>query len=240
MAEPLRIICVNLDAPPLLFRERDGKRDGYEPAVTELVAGRLGRPIEWVFRPWAEMVPSLLRGDGDAIWSGQGITAKRRQVVDFTRPYAIFDESVIVHSRSGVKGPEDLVGLRVAAIADSTNMALAETFPGIVTVAFDGAGTDVFGDMIGALRRGEVDAVVDDDVVVLPLEDDPELEIAFTAPTRNKWGVAVAKDRPDLRNQLDLTIGDAIADGSLERVWREWMPWLSFPRADLDSWPPML
>jgi polar amino acid transport system substrate-binding protein len=226
---PLRIITGDADAPPLLFKIRDGRREGYEPEATELVAGVLARPVEWVFRQWSEMVPTLLAGDGDAIWNGQGITDERSRVVDFTRPYAVFDESVLTRAGSGVAGPEDLRGLRVAAIGASTNMALAETFPDPIIVAFDGATDDVFGDMVTALRDGEVDAVVDDDVVVLPLEDDPLLEVAFTLPTRNRWGVAVSKERPELREELNGAIGAGIADGRLAEVWGRWMPGLAFP-----------
>jgi polar amino acid transport system substrate-binding protein len=234
MTEPLRVITGDADAPPLLLKMRGGRREGYEPEATELVAGELGRPVEWVFRSWSEMVPTLLAGDGDAIWNGQGITEQRSAIVDFTRPYAIFDESVLVRSDSHVAGPDDLDGLRVAAIGGSTNMALAETFPGAVLVAFDGATDDVFGEMVAALRAGDVDAVVDDDVVTVPLDEDPELKVPFTVPTRNGWGVAVSKERPDLRDELDAALGAVIADGRLAEVWRRWIPGLPFP---LDSEP---
>ena len=85
------------------------------------------------------------------------------------------------------------------------------------------------GDMVAALRAGEVDAVVDDDVALVPLGDEPDLEVAFTVATRNRWGVAVAKGNQTMRGELDAALGAAIADGSLERVWTQWMPSLRFP-----------
>jgi hypothetical protein len=48
---------------------------------------------------------------------------------------------------------------RVGAIANSTNMALAQTFTGASTVAFDGATADVLGDTVSALHR-ELDAAL--------------------------------------------------------------------------------
>jgi polar amino acid transport system substrate-binding protein len=117
----------------------------------------------------------------------------------------------------------------VGAIAGSTNMALAETFEGAIRVPFDGSSEDVFGEMIAALRAGEVDAVVDDDVALVPLADDAQLEIAFTLPARNRWGVGVAKDRPEMRESLDAALGAVIGDGRLEGAWRRWMPTLEFP-----------
>jgi len=229
MTEELRLICIDADAPPLFSRARDGVREGYEPAAAALVAAQLGRRVRWVFRPWGEMIDALDAGDGDAIWCGQGITDARRQRVDFTRPYAVFDESVLVRAGAGIRSAADLRGRRVGAIAGSTNMALAETFEGAERVPFSGASDDVFGEMIAALRAGEVDAIVDDDVALVPVADDPDFELAFTVPTRNRWGVAVSKRRPAWRDELDAALGAVIADGRLEAAWRRWMPSLAYP-----------
>jgi ABC-type amino acid transport substrate-binding protein len=227
---PLKLICVDLPAPPLFDKAApDGSRSGYEPSAAQVVAANMGRPVQWVITTWSDMIPAVNDGRGDAIWCGQGITDDRAALVDFTRPYAIFDESVLVRTGAAVSGSDDLAGLRVGAIAGSTNMALARTFPGAITVPFDGATDDVFGDMVSALRRGDLDAVVDDDVALLPLGRQGDLEVAFTVATRNRWGVAVAKGNDALRTELDAALHTAIADGSLERQWNRWMPDLTFP-----------
>ena len=102
---------------------------------------------------------------------------------------------------AGVAGPDDLRGLRVLAIDGSTNMALAHTFAGAEVVPFSGDTDDVLGDMLGMLRGGEVDAVVDDDVCFI--EPDPTLRVAFTVPTRNAWGGACRKGDRELVERLD-------------------------------------
>lgn len=230
MTRPLRLICVDLPAPPLFDKaDPDGTRRGYEPSAADVVAVKLGRPVQWVVTTWSDMIPAVNAGRGDAIWCGQGITDERAAVVDFTHPYAVFDESILVRAADAIAEAADLAGLRVGAIAGSTNMALAQTFPGAITVSFDGATADVMGDMVAALRADEVDAVIDDDVALVPLGDQPDLKVAFTVPTRNRWGVAVAKGNDALRGQLNGALDAAIADGSLERVWTRWMPELRFP-----------
>jgi polar amino acid transport system substrate-binding protein len=228
-AEPLRLVCIDADAMPLFGKSRGGVREGYEPAAAALVAETLGRPLEWVFKPWVEMVPAVDAGEGDAVWCGQGITDARRERADFTRPYAVFDESLLVLAGSGIGSPEQLAGKRLAAIAGSTNMALAETYEGAEPVPFGGESDDVFGEMLDALRAGEVDAVVDDDVAFLALADDPAYEIAFTVPTRNEWGVAVSKSRPEMRDELDRALAEVMADGRLEACWESWLPGLGYP-----------
>jgi polar amino acid transport system substrate-binding protein len=227
VSEPLRVVCADLEAPPL-FWSADGDRAGYEPDATRLVADRLGREVAWVYRPWADFYPTVDRDDADVVWCGQGITPERTAVVDFTTPYAIFDESVLARAGAGFRGPADLAGVRVAAIEGSANMRLARTFADAELVGFDGASTDVFGDMLDALRAGEVDAVVDDDVVLVPLDEDPAFELSFTVATRNPWGAALTRGSP-LRAELDEVLQEVKTDGSLRAVWERHLPDLAYP-----------
>lgn len=236
MTAPLRLACIDSEAAPLFHRaDAAGLRTGYEPAVGELIAAALGRPLEWVFLPWAEMIPAVRRGEADAVLCGQGITEERAAQVDFTRPYAVFHESVLVRRGAPVRGPGDLRGRRVAAIAASTNMSLAETFEGAVPVAFGGDSADVFADMLAALRSGEVDAVVDDDVVFVPLGDHPDYELAFTVRTGNQWALGTAKDRPRAWAELDGALRRVIAEGRLAKAWQEWLPTLEYPFAGAEA-----
>ncbi|MBZ5876457.1 substrate-binding periplasmic protein [Chromohalobacter israelensis] len=224
----LRVICADLPAPPLFERDERGERHGYEADVARLIAERLGRRVEWVYRQWNDFYPALDAGEGDLLLCGQGISDYRKTLGDFTRPYAIFDESVMVRSSSGITSPQHLEGLRVGAIANSLNMALTETFTGVVSVPFDGASDDVFGDMVAALRSGDIDALVDDDVALVPLEAD-DLTIAFTVPTRNAWGAVVAKNQPGWLASVNRALDEIIANDSLQAAWERWMPTLAYP-----------
>jgi ABC-type amino acid transport substrate-binding protein len=226
--QTLRVICADLPAPPLFERDVRGERQGYEADVARLIAGQLDRRVEWVYRQWSDFYPALERGEGDLLLCGQGISEYRKTLGDFTQPYAIFDESVMVRTGSGITSPQHLEGCRVGAIADSLNMALAETFTGAVPVPFDGASDDVFGDMVAALRAGEIEALVDDDVALVPLEAD-DLTIAFTVPTRNAWGAVVAKGESDWLTRVNRALDGIIADGSLRSAWERWMPTLEYP-----------
>lgn len=230
MKASLRLACINSAAAPLFsLASADGSRQGYEPAVGALLADTLGWDLEWVFLPWADLLPSLDDNRADAVLCGQSIIPTRQAAADFTEPYAVFHESVLVRAGDRSASPADLRGQRVAAIAGSTNLALAETFDGAVTVPFGGQSDDVFGDMLTALRSGAVDAVVDDDVVFVPLADSPEFDLAFTVQTGNRWGIAVSKSRPSLLDALDEALALVKADGRLHAAWKQWLPTLEYP-----------
>lgn len=230
MSRVVRLACIDSAALPLFDRSPDGvNRAGYEPEAAKLVFDRVGAEIEWVMLPWDDMIPAVRRGDADAVWCGQGETAERAALVDFTRPYAIFNETVIVRADDPARAADELTGYRIGAITSSTNMKLAETFPGVELVSF-GASDDVFGDMIEATRSGEIDGFVDDDVVMIPLgQEDPDFVEAFTVMTGNRWGVGVSPDAPELRAEINAALEAVITDGTLEAVWKKWMPLLPFP-----------
>lgn len=233
MSDVLRLACIDAEAPPLFSKSPDGVlREGYEPSAAALVAEVMGRRVEWVFVPWVDMIPSVQRHEADAVWCGQSIIPSRAAEVDFTRPYGVFHEGLLVRAGSDITSPEGCAGRRIGAIAGSTNMALAETFPGAITVPFGGESDDVFGEMLAALESGDVDGVVDDDMVFVPLDDDPRFELAFTVRTGNRWGIGVAKDRPELLAEIDAALATVIADGRLATVWRQWLPTLDYPFAD--------
>ena len=226
----LTLGCGDLNAPPLFESiQADGSRAGYEPAAAALVAEQLGLDLQWLPLEWSDFYPALHARRVDAVWCGQGITAARRQLADFTRPYAVFNESLVVRPEQAASSPDDLAGLRIAAISASTNMALAETFTGVELVPFDGATTDVFGDMLAALRSGEVDGVVDDDVVMIPLDALPEYRLAFTIETKNQWGIAVRRGDDALREALNRALTMIIENGSLRSAWQRAMPDLPWP-----------
>jgi ABC-type amino acid transport substrate-binding protein len=222
----LTLCCSDMAAPPLFWTEADGARHGYEPAAAQAVAGVIGLELRWVFRQWADFARTLADGECDGIWCGSAITPERQGHFLYTRPYAVFDESVVVRAGDAVAAVDDLRGRRVGAIAGSTNLALAKTFPQVECVAFDGVSDDVFGDMLRALLAGEVDAVVDDDVAFIGIDRTyPGIRVAFTVATRNPWGCALRLGEEELKRTLD----DGIAQADLPAAWRCWLPSLRYP-----------
>lgn len=229
VSRALRLACIDADAPPLFDLSPDGiHRTGYEPAAADLVASVMGREVEWVITAWDNMIPMVQNGEVDAVWCGQGMIPERIALVDFTQPYAIFNETVLVRADDPARSNTEMNGYKVGAIAGSANLKVAQTIVGAEIVEFTGA--SVFEDMIAALRSGAVDAFVDDDVVMIPLADsDPDFVVAFTAVTRNPWGIGVQKGNAELLGELNRALDTVIADGRLAAVWNDWMPDLPFP-----------
>lgn len=224
----LHIVASDFDARPMSYLE--GKiRLGYEPELARAVCERLGLEPIWHNLPMADFYPSLQTGCYDVVWFNQAITEERRAWADFTRPYGLFDEAIIVGVDSPVQSQSDLSGLRLGGLADSTNITLATSFAGVETVPFPGS-DNVLPEMLEALRAGEIDALIDDELVLIAAaEADPDLRLAFSISTQVPFGVALPKEHPELLQALNETLDVLIAEGTLAQLWAKWIPWKLFP-----------
>lgn len=225
----LTIAASDFDARPMTYVQ-NGQRLGYEPDVARELCDRLGLKPIWHNLRMEAFYPSMQTGNYDVVWFNQAITEERKAWVNFTRPYGLFDEAVLVKAGRAITSPGDLKGLRLGGLADSTNLALGATFPDVETVPY--AGSDkVLPEMLDALRKGEIDGLIDDELVlIVAAEDDSSLQLAFSIPTQVPFGIGVRLNQPELHEAIDTTLGEMIADGTLAELWTKWIPWKPFPQ----------
>ncbi|MEL7332948.1 MAG: ABC transporter substrate-binding protein [Cyanobacteria bacterium J06560_2] len=230
----LNIVASDFDARPMSYLTSEGDRAGYEPELARAVCQHLGLTPVWHNLPMADFYRCLAADNAsshqyDVVWFNQAITPERQQQVRFTQPYGLFDEAVLVKLSSRVSSPADLAGQRVGGLADSTNIALVKDFPGAEAVPYPGS-DKVLPEMLAALRAGEIDALIDDELVLLvAAEEDPSLRLAFSLPTKARFAIGVAKDQLLLQEKLDATLAMFIEDGTLAALWDKWIPWRPFP-----------
>lgn len=219
----------DFDARPMSYVTNDGHRTGYEPELARLVCQQLDLIPVWHNLPMADFYTCSQTGKYDVVWFNQAITPERQQRVTFTRPYGLFDEAVLVKNISSISSPVDLAGKRVGGLADSTNIALAEEFPGAEAVPYPGS-DKVLPEMLMALRAEEIDALIDDELVLLvAAAEDPSLRLAFSLPTQVPFAVGVSKERQALLAALDNALSTLIANGTVAQLWAKWIPWKPFP-----------
>jgi len=214
----LKFICADLDARPLFWTE-DNKRFGFEPEVAQAIAGEMGEELQWIFLKWADFSTYLLSGKADAIMCGSAITPEREKQFLYSKPYAYFNESVLIRSEDHFEKPEDFQGKILGAIHESTNMALAQQWKGCHYRAFDGTSDNVFKEMVDALSNGEIDGVVDDEPAFGGTIQDPKFKIAFTVETKNAWGIAMQKDNFPLKEKIDRALNKINQNSMHQEIW---------------------
>ncbi|MEM1207543.1 MAG: transporter substrate-binding domain-containing protein [Acidobacteriota bacterium] len=172
--------------------------------------------IQPVVTSYSDLIPALLRGEGDLVASSFTITEARSKTADFSRPY--LSNWVVVGAKkgSGIRSVEDLAGLRVAVMRGSSQLEFLRglDIPGLEVVL-----TDYSLENLVALEEGRVDFVLVDSWAEPgePLGRGSEgLVVAFRLRSFD-YGVAVAPGS-DLRQALDRFLEQATRSGQIARI----------------------
>lgn len=115
----IRVLTRNNDTSFFIYR---GHRMGFDYELGKRLAQRLGLRVDMIVtQGWADMVPALLRGEGDVIAAEVSVTAERRKQVLFARPWGRTREVVVWRAGSPpIREAGDLSGKEVHVRRAST------------------------------------------------------------------------------------------------------------------------
>lgn len=103
--------------PPFISVDADGKAQGYDVEVLELVGEALGYEIEWTFAEFSGIFGMLDAGQIDTVANLIAMTDERRAKYDFSTPYAYSGATLVVHEdNEDIKSIEDLKGKKVGVL----------------------------------------------------------------------------------------------------------------------------
>ncbi|MGH8855716.1 MAG: transporter substrate-binding domain-containing protein [Telluria sp.] len=208
--------------PPFNFKDpKSGQLTGYDVDVARLVAGKLGLKPEFVTTEWAAILAGLAAGKYDVIVSQVGITAKREQVFDFSRPYTYSSPQLIVrkNDRATYKNLADLKGKKVGVGQGSVFEQQARAVPGIEVKSYPAAPEN-----LQDLAFGRIDAALNDSLVMNYLLKNSQLPIRAGARVGaiERTGITFRKGSPQFKAAVDKVLADADADGTLKSLSVKW------------------
>ncbi len=89
--------------PPMGFKNDKGEIVGFDIDLAKEVAKKMG--VKVVFKPvqWDGVVLSLNNKDIDVIWNGLTITEKRKEQINFSKPYVENKQIIVVNNDSNIK-----------------------------------------------------------------------------------------------------------------------------------------
>jgi len=214
-------VAVPQDLPPFGSTRGDGKLEGYDVEIAELVAQDLGVRLELVPVTSVNRVTALLTDQADLVVANLGINPERARAIAFSSPYAPFFSGVFGAPEVTVRGPEDLPGKSIAVTRDTLEdrdvTALAPQ--GVTIQRFDDNGAT-----LNAFLSGQAELVATGNVVVASFaRQHPERKIERKLTLRaSPAGIGVRRDRPELRHWADVFVLHKKLGGDLDRLARKW------------------
>jgi membrane-bound lytic murein transglycosylase F len=118
----IRVLTRNNDTSFFIYR---GHRMGFDYEVGKKLAQSLGIRVDMIItQSWQDMVPALLKGEGDAIAAEVTVTEERRKQVLFAAPWGHTREVIVWKDGTGpLESAENLAGKEVHVRKSSTYAA---------------------------------------------------------------------------------------------------------------------
>ncbi len=216
--------------PPLLY-QKEGELVGPDAEIGKRLVAKLdamrrteeGTPVRlmWVNRTYRTLLQAVAEHELDLAIAVLAITDSRKQMVDFSDPYYTMELVLAVNPIHRDLEVSDLasakIGVRAAAAAEEF---VRSSYPNAVVVQFE-----TLDDSILALRRAEVDAVIDDRyLVAYSLATTPgasHMELLPDALAKYDCGVAVRKGDSRLVKLVNEVIAEMKAENVYARLLEE-------------------
>lgn len=223
---PLRV-GVSGDNAPLIYESGRGNFAGVEGDFARMLGQELGREVKFVKKPFDQLLQTVQRGEVDIVMSGLTVIAQRKTLVDFTDPYMISGQGLLVPVSSGSKFDDPRLVLispfRIGVEEGSIGNLLAQrSHPQATTMTYPTPAKAA-----RALSSGKVDVVIHDAPVLWRLTADNPTAPYKLAPallTRESLAWAVRRGDTTLRNKANAALAKWRKNGTLDRTLRTHMP----------------
>jgi len=219
-----RVISIGSDTtyPPHEFIE-DGVVKGFDVDVVAAICERINCVPNWVTTAWDGIFPALANGEFDMVVSGVTITEERDKIVDFSDPYIIVQQGILMRvSDKGATIDDFKSGaMKLASQNGTTNAALGEELVGRDNLAL----FDSFNNAVIAVQNGDVDGVIIDSTSAAAYEQEfaGELAVGITGLSSDPLGL-VFQEGDAMQDDFNEGLAAIIADGTLQELTIKWWP----------------
>jgi polar amino acid transport system substrate-binding protein len=215
-------IAVPKDLPPFGSPDAQGKLEGYDIDVANILAKELGVRVELVPVTSVDRIPALLTDRAHLVIANLGINPERAKSIAFSSPYAPFFSGVFGAPETVVKGPADLTGKKVAVTRNTIeDQALARLAPtGSEILKFDDNDST-----LSAFLEGRVDLVATGNVVIAVLAkktSGKNIESKFVLQ-ESPASIGVPRHDFGLLHWVNVFVFNKKLTGELDQLSRKWL-----------------
>ena len=218
------IVGVKDDTKPFGYRDKYGNLIGYDIDLSKEIARAIlgsGDKIEFVTVTPSNRIMKLNKGEVDMLISTMSVTNQRQQVLDFSIPYYVAGQAIMVNSDSKATTIRDFVGKRMIIVFGSTSeRTLRMSVPDVKVIGYK-----TYPEAYQALKDRKADAMVADDTILLGFTlSDKSVRLLNKRYSKEPYAVAFRKNQDSkiLQEKVNYIIESMRNSGKLNRLQEKW------------------
>lgn len=220
------IAGVKYDAKPFGFIDKDQALKGFDIDLTREISKRIlgsENAVEFQQVTSSSRIISLNSGNVDLVAATMTINPKRALVIDFSSPYYIAGQALMVPVNSNIKSVKDLNNKRVIVILGSTaEDSIRQLAPNANILGFR-----TYTDGFSALKAGRADAMTTDNTILEGLvAEDHSFKMLKERYTKEPYGIGFRKspETKSFQYAVNTSLENIAHDGTLSKIRKKWMP----------------
>jgi len=218
-------VGVKFDQPGFGLKDPvTGKVDGFDVQVAKEIGKALGLKedqIEFVEAVSANRIPFLQEDKVDLVIATMTINADRKTQIDFSRPYYLAGQSILVKKdNTTIKTVDDLNGKNVCSVQGSTSEKNVKAkAPQANLLSLTG-----YAACVDAMKSGRVEAVSTDDIILAGFAaSDNTLKLVGGQFTQEPYGIGVKKGKTDFVQFIDALLAKELSDGTWDKIYDKYL-----------------
>ncbi len=218
------IIGIKTDTYPFGFKDKNGKYTGYDIDLANMIGQEIFQEkgkVKFVPVTASDRMMKLFSEDVDMIVATMSVTPTRLQIMDFSDPYYIAGQAVLVKKGSKIKGLRDLNGKKaIIVFGTSSESSLRAAVPRVSIIGYK-----TYNEAVKALKQGKADAIVSDDTILIGLSlKDANLVLLPKRYSREPYAVAFRKgqESEDLVRIVNNVINESVRNGTLQKLQKNY------------------
>ena len=218
------LVGVRTDTQPFGFKNENGEFVGYDIDIARIVAQALFNDdgnIEFVPVTASDRIRKLVTHEVDILVATLSITEQRQRILDFSVPYYLAGQAVMLPASSSIISLRELSGKKVIIVYGSTGeQSIRTSIPDV-----DVIGYKTYDEAYSALKAGKADALVADDTLLYRyVLKDKSVKLLPKRYSKEYYAIAFRKDDASqrLQTRVNGVLQSLQSSGRLNRLQEKW------------------
>ena len=207
------VMATNAEFPPYEYREGD-QIVGIDAEIAQAIADDLGLELVIEDMAFDSLIAAVQSGKADMVLAGMTVREDRLENVNFSDPYTLTAQVVIVKDGSAIASPADLAGKKVGVQLGTTGDIYAEDIENVTVERFN-KGFEA----VQSLLQDKVDAVIiDREPAKVFVSENEGLIILDEEYTIEEYAIAIAKENTELLEQVNASLAKLKDSGKIGSI----------------------